>query len=76
MEKDFGAKEFDIDWDNYIVLTVRFASTKEKAINEERETLIKKVKECFEIFFENMNRCKGDEGQAHHQIHQIIINKM
>lgn len=68
MEKGFGAKEFDIDWDNYVVFTVKFASTKEKAINENRENLKKEVKEYFDIIFENMNRCKGEEG------HRIIIN--
>lgn len=42
MEKDFGAKEFDIDWDNYIVLTVRFASTKEKPSMKKEKLLLRK----------------------------------
>eukprot|EP00105_Crassostrea_gigas_P006366 XP_011420276.1 PREDICTED: uncharacterized protein LOC105323030 isoform X2 [Crassostrea gigas] len=67
MEKDFGAKEFDIDWENYIVFTVKFASTREEAINENRENLKKEVKGYFDTIFENMNRCKGEER------HRIII---
>lgn len=67
MEKDFGAKEFDIDWENYIVFTVKFASTREEAVNENRENLKKEVKGYFDTIFENMNRCKGEER------HRIII---
>lgn len=71
MEKDFGAKEFDTDWDNYIVFTVKFASTKEKAIHEKRENLIKVVDGYFDRIFENIDRCK--EKQARHRIHRFII---
>lgn len=55
MEKGFGVKEFDIDWDNYVVFIVKFVLMKEKVINENRENFKKEVKEYFDIIFENMN---------------------
>lgn len=78
MEKDFGAKKICINWDNSIVIIVKFASMKdyEKTINNDRENLIKKVTEVFDRIFENMDRCKGEERQAHHKVHRITINKM
>lgn len=75
MEKDFGAKDIDINWDNSIMFTVNFASTKlyGKAVDENRESLKEKVKDDFDKIFEIMGQCKGEEKQAHHRIHRIII---
>lgn len=62
MEKGFGVKEFDIDWDNYIVFIVKFVLMREEVINENSENFKKEVKGYFDIIFENMNWCKGEEG--------------
>lgn len=56
MEKDFGVKDIDINWDNFVMFIVNFVLMKfyGKVVDENRESFKEKVKDYFDKIFEIM----------------------
>lgn len=56
MEKDFGVKDIDINWDNFIMFIVNFVLMKfyGKVVDENRESFKEKVVDYFDKIFEIM----------------------
>lgn len=57
MEKDFGVKDIDINWDNFVMFIVNFVFMKfyGKVVDENRESFKEKVVDYFDKIFEIMD---------------------